>query len=104
MSRSWANPVPENPPVSISWQLSINRPPDRSCSTAKISLTIEDNILLPLVLQQKKPSEMKAVLTPLVRKIGIDALLKKYPCEVSGGQKQRTAIARARQLLVLAPK
>ena len=32
---------------------------------------------------------------PLVRKVGIDTLLNKYPCEVSGGQKQRTAISRA---------
>ena len=59
------------------------------------SLTIKDNILLPLVLQQKKPSEMESVLMPLVRKVGIDTLLNKYPCEVSGGQKQRTAISRA---------
>ena len=39
--------------------------------------------------------EMKAAMEPLVRSLGIDNLLKKYPYEVSGGQKQRAAVARA---------
>jgi len=56
---------------------------------------IQDNILLPLVLAGKTYKEMEKRLLPLARRLGIDALLKKYPYEVSGGQKQRVAVARA---------
>ena len=59
------------------------------------TFSIQDNILLPLVLAGKTYKEMEKRLLPLARRLGIDALLKKYPYEVSGGQKQRTAVARA---------
>ena len=59
------------------------------------TFTIEDNIFLPLVLAGKKYDEMKKRLEPIAQKLGISELLKKYPYEVSGGQKQRAAVARA---------
>lgn len=65
------------------------------------SLSLEDNIFLPLVLQGEKHSVMVEKLKPLAKKLGIEDLLKKYPYEVSGGQKQRVAIARA---LITNPK
>lgn len=65
------------------------------------TFTIEDNIFLPLVLSGKKYDEMKSRLTPIVEQLGITDILKKYPYEVSGGQKQRAAVARA---LITSPK
>ena len=59
------------------------------------TFSLEDNILLPLVLQGKSRGEMKSRLVPLADRLGISDLLKKYPSEVSGGQKQRAAVARA---------
>ena len=59
------------------------------------TFTLEDNIYLPLVLAGKKHAEMKARLDKLAPSLGITDLLKKYPYEVSGGQKQRAAVARA---------
>ena len=59
------------------------------------TFTLEDNIYLPLVLAGKKYPEMHRTLLPLAEELGITALLKKYPYEVSGGQKQRAAVARA---------
>lgn len=59
------------------------------------TFTIEDNIYLPLVLAGKSYREMHDRLEPIARKLGIYELLKKYPYEVSGGQKQRAAVARA---------
>ena len=59
------------------------------------TFTLEDNIYLPLVLAGKKYPEMHRRLMPLARQLGIETLLKKYPYEVSGGQKQRAAVARA---------
>ena len=59
------------------------------------TFSIQDNILLPLVLAGKRFPEMEKRLLPLARRLGIDGLLKKYPYEVSGGQKQRVAVARA---------
>ena len=58
------------------------------------TFTIQDNILLPLVLAGKKFPEMQRRLTPLAQRLGLTELLQKYPYEVSGGQKQRTAVAR----------
>ena len=57
------------------------------------TFSLEDNILLPLVLQGKSRGEMKSRLVPLADRLGISDLLKKYPYEVSGGQKQRAAVA-----------
>ena len=59
------------------------------------TFTLEDNIYLPLVLAGKKYPEMQRLLQPLAHELGIESLLKKYPYEVSGGQKQRAAVARA---------
>lgn len=59
------------------------------------TFSIQDNIFLPLVLAGKKYPEMKQRLDPIARKLGIQELLEKFPFEVSGGQKQRAAIARA---------
>ena len=59
------------------------------------TLSLKDNILLPLVLSGMRFAQMRARLTPLARKLGIETLLEKFPYEVSGGQKQRVAIARA---------
>lgn len=59
------------------------------------TFNLKDNIFLPLVLSGKKYQEMNKKLKPLASKLGIKDLLYKYPYEVSGGQKQRAAIARA---------
>ena len=65
------------------------------------TFSLEDNIYLPLVLAGKDYQEMKATLMPIAVSLGIEDLLKKYPYEVSGGQKQRAAVARA---LITQPK
>ncbi len=59
------------------------------------TFSLEDNIYLPLVLAGKKYDEMHKKLIPIAQQLGIESLLKKYPYEVSGGQKQRAAVARA---------
>lgn len=59
------------------------------------SLSLKDNIFLPLVLAGCEYGKMEERLRPLAKKLGISDLLEKYPYEVSGGQKQRTAVARA---------
>lgn len=59
------------------------------------TFSIKDNIFLPLVLGRKSVREMKAHLTPIASKLGITDILEKFPYEVSGGQKQRAAVARA---------
>ncbi len=59
------------------------------------TFTVEDNIYLPLVLSGKNHNEMKQKLEPIAKSLNIDNLLNKYPYEISGGQKQRAAVARA---------
>lgn len=59
------------------------------------TFSLEDNIYLPLVLSGKNYKEMRQRLEPLAEKLHIKDILKKYPYEVSGGQKQRAAAARA---------
>lgn len=59
------------------------------------TLSIEDNIFLPLVLSAKNYKDMKNRLNPISQNLEINQLLKKFPYEVSGGQKQRVAVARA---------
>ena len=59
------------------------------------TFSLKDNIFLPLVLAGKQYQEMEDRLKPIARKLGIEDLMKKYPYEVSGGQKQRAAVARA---------
>lgn len=65
------------------------------------TFSIQDNIFLPLVLSGKKYDEMASRLKPIAEKLGIGNILSKYPYEVSGGQKQRAAVARA---LITNPK
>ena len=59
------------------------------------TFSLEDNIYLPLVLAGKSYNEMAARISVVADQLGITELLKKYPYEVSGGQKQRAAVARA---------
>lgn len=59
------------------------------------TLSLKDNIFLPLVLAGLDYEEMNRRLLPLAKKLSIEDILEKYPYEVSGGQKQRTAVARA---------
>lgn len=69
------------------------------------TFSLQDNILLPLVLARKPYKEMSDRLLPIAAKLGITEILRKYPYEVSGGQKQRAAVARAlitRPQLILA--
>ncbi len=65
------------------------------------TFTLEDNIFLPLVLSGTPYREMEKRIAPVATQLGISELLKKYPYEVSGGQKQRAAVARA---LITNPK
>ncbi len=59
------------------------------------TFSIEDNIFLPLVLSRQPHKVMQQRLAPIAQKLGIGEILQKYPYEVSGGQKQRAAVARA---------
>ena len=65
------------------------------------TFSLEDNIYLPLVLAGVSYKEMHMKLIPIAKSLGITDILKKYPYEVSGGQKQRAAVARA---LITSPK
>lgn len=65
------------------------------------NFSVKDNIFLPLVLSGKQFDEMNSRLIPIAEKLGITKILDKYPYEVSGGQKQRAAVARA---LITNPK
>lgn len=69
------------------------------------TFSIEDNIYLPLVLAGEKYEQMRSKLDQIAGRLGLTELLLKYPYEVSGGQKQRAAVARAlitRPQLILA--
>ena len=59
------------------------------------TFSVRDNIFLPLVLAGMPYREMELRLAPLAAKLGIGEILDKFPYEISGGQKQRTAAARA---------
>lgn len=59
------------------------------------TFSLKDNIFLPLVLSGRKYPEMEEKIKPIAQRLGIENILEKYPYEVSGGQKQRAAIARA---------
>lgn len=65
------------------------------------TFSLQDNIFLPLVLSGKSYEEMSKRLKPIAKKLGISDILHKFPYEVSGGQKQRAAVARA---LITNPK
>lgn len=59
------------------------------------SLTIKENIVLPLVLDKKDPTQVELMASKVIKIFDIEAIADKYPYEVSGGQQQRGAIARA---------
>ena len=59
------------------------------------TFSLQDTIFLPLVLAGEDYQSMSRKLRPIAEELGIAELLKKYPYEVSGGQKQRAAVARA---------
>lgn len=59
------------------------------------SLTVRENILLPLAVAKKKPAEIAERVEKIAATFGISNLLDKYPYQISGGQKQRTAASRA---------
>ena len=65
------------------------------------TLSVKDNIFLPLVLGRLPYQEMEKRITRLAPKLHIEELLEKRPFELSGGQKQRVAIARS---LITNPK
>jgi len=65
------------------------------------NFSIQDNIFLPLVLARKPYKEMHERLQPIAHMLGISHILSKFPYEVSGGEKQRAAVARA---LITNPK
>lgn len=65
------------------------------------TFNLKDNIFLPLVLSGTSYNEMYRRLEPIAAKLMITEILEKYPYEVSGGQKQRAAVARA---LITAPQ
>ncbi|MDO4344100.1 MAG: ABC transporter ATP-binding protein [Eubacteriales bacterium] len=65
------------------------------------TFSIEDNILLPLVLSGCNAHQMEERLHAITKKLSIGNILRKFPYEVSGGQKQRAAVARA---LITKPK
>ena len=59
------------------------------------NLSVEENIMIPMVLNKAKYRDMRAVVDRNSDLLEISGLLKKYPYELSGGEKQRVAIARA---------
>lgn len=59
------------------------------------TFSIKDNIFLPLVLSGKKHQEMEEKVKPIAQKLGIEHVLDNFPYEISGGQQQRAAVARA---------
>ena len=65
------------------------------------TFTLEDNIYLPMVLAGSSYQQMRERLIPIIEKLGICDIMNKYPYEVSGGQKQRAAVARA---LIMEPR
>jgi putative ABC transport system ATP-binding protein len=59
------------------------------------TLTVKENILLPLAMAKMNVKELEAKVHQVTGKFGIQSILEKYPYQISGGQKQRTAAARA---------
>lgn len=65
------------------------------------NLTVKDNVLLPLVLKEEDIKTMEEKIDPVLEKVNIKKIKNKYPYEISGGEGQRTAVARA---LITNPK
>ena len=59
------------------------------------TLSVKDNIALPLALARANEKTINKTVFSISKTLGIETLLDKYPYEISGGQKQRTACARA---------
>lgn len=59
------------------------------------SLTVRENILVPMVLEKRTAKEMEEKVNELAHLFGINTILSKYPFNISGGQQQRTAVSRA---------
>ena len=59
------------------------------------TLTLRENIALPLILSQADTGKIDRRVTAVGEMLGIERLLSKYPCQVSGGQRQRASAARA---------
>lgn len=59
------------------------------------SLTVKENMMLPMILEKKSLAEMEAKVQELASLFEIEAILNKYPYHISGGQQQRTAVSRA---------
>lgn len=59
------------------------------------SLTVKDNILLPMILEKKTVDEMEERFSYLIDIFDIQQIINKYPHEISGGQKQRVAVCRS---------
>ena len=68
-------------------------------------LTVRENILLPRIIHGEVTTDGERIADRLMKLFGIDSIRDKYPAEISGGEKQRTAVARAlinNPLLILA--
>ncbi|WP_461615107.1 ABC transporter ATP-binding protein [Clostridium sp. Marseille-QA1073] len=65
------------------------------------TLTVKENIILPLALSKVNIREIESRLKSIAQTLGIADILNKYPYEISGGQKQRAAAARA---IITSPK
>ena len=59
-------------------------------------LTVFENICLPQIIDERPVAQMESKAENICRIFGIDKIMQKYPAEISGGEKQRTAVARAR--------
>lgn len=59
------------------------------------SLTIRENIMLPMILEGRKPEEMERRFNEIANLFDIRDIADKYPCNTSGGQQQRAAVGRA---------
>ncbi|MTK12631.1 MAG: ABC transporter ATP-binding protein, partial [Clostridiaceae bacterium] len=59
------------------------------------TLTLKENIILPMVLSKVNAEDIERSVEKIAVNLGINSILHKYPYEVSGGQKQRAAAARA---------
>ena len=58
-------------------------------------LTVFENICLPQIIDERPVAQMESKAENICQIFGIDKIMQKYPAEISGGEKQRTAVARA---------
>lgn len=65
------------------------------------NLTVEENIMLPVVMDGKKEKDYKERMNKILETIGLEGKRKSLPYELSGGEQQRVSIARA---IILSPK